>query len=171
MWSILSRCRSLTPLTPDSRSSSSTEPTQTICARCQRGQLNAHGVGQDLFVVLARPQRDGRPPVAIPRDIPVARVRKPVAETVIANVLRDPNVDTSAPKHMPKLERCAPACLLVVCDELVDDGRHADEPRRDGAVDERGARPAARSVAGGTCERSGLTSSRRDTSGSAWIGR
>lgn len=35
MWSILSRCRSVTPFTPESRSSSSTDPTQTIYRRHQ----------------------------------------------------------------------------------------------------------------------------------------
>ena len=43
-----------------------------------------------LLEILADPQRDRRPPIPVPRDVPVARVREPVAEAVVADVLRHP---------------------------------------------------------------------------------
>lgn len=61
---------------------------QDISQGCQTVMIILH-----LFIVLARPQRDGCAPVPIARDVPVARVREPVAKAVVTDILWNPNAD------------------------------------------------------------------------------
>jgi len=159
MWSILSRWRSVMPVTPDSSSSSATDEMQTICVRArrvlERGEREGGEARAHLLVVLARPERQGRAPVPVAADVPVARVLEPVLEPVLADRGRDP------------------ARRLVVLDELVLVGLDAHEPDGDGAVDEgraRAAREEGESQSRSNERRQGegeggRTASRRGTSG------
>jgi len=45
-----------------------------------------------LFVVIADPERDGCAPIPISRNIPVPRIGKPISETTITDVLRNPKI-------------------------------------------------------------------------------
>jgi hypothetical protein len=47
--------------------------------------------GNDLLVVITHPERDRRAPVPIPRDVPVAGIREPVAEAAVTDVLGNPD--------------------------------------------------------------------------------
>ncbi len=73
-----------------------------------------------LGVVLARPEGDRRPPVTIPRDVPIPRVPQPAAEAAFLDVARDP------------------VGVRVVLDETILDLLDLDKPDRDSAVDEWG---------------------------------
>lgn len=58
----------------------------------------------DLFIVIADPQRDGRPPVAVPGDGPVSCVPQPVAETLLFHKLRNPGYKTEAKDESHKFQ-------------------------------------------------------------------
>mmetsp|Transcript_41508 Transcript_41508/g.130922 ORF Transcript_41508/g.130922 Transcript_41508/m.130922 type:complete len:397 (-) Transcript_41508:157-1347(-) len=82
----------------------------------------------DLLAVVRDPHRDRRPPEAVARDGPVARVLEPVLEALLTYVARHP------------------VRLLVVGDQLLLDGLDRHEGARDGAVDERRVRAPAEGV-------------------------
>ena len=95
MWSMLSRCRSLIPVTPDCFSSSATELIQTIWNtgvglsalpdRHERLAATTH-----LLVVLACPQGDRSSPVSISGNVPIPRVPQPSSKPSIPDILGNP---------------------------------------------------------------------------------
>lgn len=95
IWLILSECKSVIPVAPESFSSSSTEPTGTIYHgmpyKFNGSSRNDMPQGKSyLLHVVGDPERNRRSPVSVPRDIPVAGIGKPVTEPPVSDTLGDP---------------------------------------------------------------------------------
>ena len=93
------------------------------------------GLGPDADHVcrvhLIDPERDARPPEAVPGHVPVHRVSQPVPEARLSDGAGDP------------------VHLCVVRDEVIPDVLDLHVPSVDRAVDERGVRPLAEGIAVG----------------------
>ena len=59
----------------------------------QRSKPVTHIVRIDyLFHILASPEGDGRPPITVPRDVPIPCIRQPISEPSLPNELWHPVV-------------------------------------------------------------------------------
>ena len=81
-----------------------------------------------LIAGVAHPDRERRPPVPAPRQVPVDQALEPVAHPPVTDVRR------------------LPAHAAVVLEETVLDRSGADEPRGDGVVEQRRVAPPAEGI-------------------------
>ena len=129
------------PVTPDSFSSSSTEPMQMICHKYSINSWKKQRKEPYLLQIITYPQGNRCSPISVARNIPISSVRQPISESVISNALRHP---THMSERWTLLITTVykPPGLFVICDQLIYNGGYLHEPRRDGSVYKRRVRSA-----------------------------